>query len=229
MSHPLEECYRTLDRGGSVLDVGCFGFRQVAVARSLGLLDLRHHGVDYCEPEGPAPAEFVFRRADLRQDPIPFEDDRFDLVVASHVLEHLPNPLELFAELARVCRPGGLIYVESPSWMTVLFPGMPFDHDRFFSLSFFDDPTHASRPWTRQALHRLARYYSLEVVSTGKIKGPIRNRLALPYLLAKAWWKKDGETLESAARQFGWSVHLTARKPSDLRGKPAFRYYIPPR
>jgi ubiquinone/menaquinone biosynthesis C-methylase UbiE len=35
---------------------------------------------------------------------LPFDDDRFDLVVAAEVLEHLPDPVQGLAEMARVGR-----------------------------------------------------------------------------------------------------------------------------
>ena len=112
-------------------------------ARRLGLLRLKHFGIDYCDP-AKIPEGFVFKKVDLNHQPIPFDDDQFDLVVASHVIEHLGKPLEFFAECARVCKPGGLIYFEAPSERSLLLPGMPFEHDKFFSTSFFDDPTHVS-------------------------------------------------------------------------------------
>ncbi len=39
-------------------------------------------------------------QGDLRD--LPFEDDRFDLVLCTEVLEHLPEPREALRELARV-------------------------------------------------------------------------------------------------------------------------------
>ena len=38
---------------------------------------------------------------------LPFEDDRFDVVVSTSVLEHVQNPEECMAEISRVLKPGG--------------------------------------------------------------------------------------------------------------------------
>jgi len=224
---PVAQVYSLTPRGGAVLDVGCLGLRQQAMARQLGRLDLRHSGTDVVSPQEPLPEDFSFRTADLDLEGIPFSDDSHDLVVASHVLEHLRRPVETFGEFVRVCRPGGLIYVEAPSERALLLPGMPFDHDKFFSLSFFDDPTHVSRPWTPQSLHRLACYYSCRPVRVG-YRHSTRARLLFPFLIVRALLRRSGRLLESCIWDaVGWSSFVVVRKPTNITGRPRFRYYIP--
>ena len=46
---------------------------------------------------------------------LPFPDASFDLVFYHHVIEHVPDPVASLVELARVLRPGGLIYVGTPN------------------------------------------------------------------------------------------------------------------
>jgi len=48
---------------------------------------------------------------------LPFEDATFDRVIASEVLEHVPDDEAALAELARVLRPGGTIAVTVPSYL----------------------------------------------------------------------------------------------------------------
>lgn len=43
-----------------------------------------------------------------------FADDEFDVAVCVSVLEHVPQPLQAIAELHRVLKPGGLIWVQLP-------------------------------------------------------------------------------------------------------------------
>lgn len=49
---------------------------------------------------------------DLAQ--VPVEDDRFDMVVMTQVLEHLPAPVEVLREMHRILKPGGSIWASCP-------------------------------------------------------------------------------------------------------------------
>lgn len=60
-------------------------------------------GKKYAEPD------YV---CDLAQ--IPVEDARFDHVVLTQVLEHIPEPATVLAELNRVLKPGGTLWLTAP-------------------------------------------------------------------------------------------------------------------
>jgi SAM-dependent methyltransferase len=47
---------------------------------------------------------------------LPFDAAAFAAVVCTEVLEHVDDPAAVFAELARVLRPGGLAYVTTPNY-----------------------------------------------------------------------------------------------------------------
>ncbi|PYG25441.1 demethylmenaquinone methyltransferase/2-methoxy-6-polyprenyl-1,4-benzoquinol methylase [Pelagimonas varians] len=42
---------------------------------------------------------------------LPYEDQSFDVVMAAHVLEHLPDPQRALAEMVRVLKPGGMVFI----------------------------------------------------------------------------------------------------------------------
>jgi SAM-dependent methyltransferase len=48
---------------------------------------------------------------------LPFADGVFDRVIASEVLEHIPDDQAALDELARVLRPGGTMAVTVPAWL----------------------------------------------------------------------------------------------------------------
>jgi SAM-dependent methyltransferase len=49
---------------------------------------------------------------DLREIPVP--NSRYDVVVFSQVMEHLPYPQQVAIELARTLKPGGLLFYSAP-------------------------------------------------------------------------------------------------------------------
>lgn len=109
MGNDLAPLYKEIPPDGSVLDVGCFGFSQMRFANSTGMSHVKHYSVDYNEYTR-VPKGFVFRRADLNRELIPFDNDQFSLVVASHIIEHVVNPVAFFGDCIRVCKPGGLVH-----------------------------------------------------------------------------------------------------------------------
>jgi SAM-dependent methyltransferase len=48
---------------------------------------------------------------------LPYPDDTFDVVVASEILEHVPEDEAAIAELVRVLKPGGKLAVTVPRWL----------------------------------------------------------------------------------------------------------------
>jgi len=62
---------------------------------------------------------------------LPFDDDLFDVVISNHVIEHVGNRAQQashISELCRVLRPGGYIYLATPSRWQVIEPhfSLPF-------------------------------------------------------------------------------------------------------
>lgn len=46
---------------------------------------------------------------------IPYAASEFDLVFSDNVMEHIDNPAEVFAEVARVLKPGGIFLFKTPN------------------------------------------------------------------------------------------------------------------
>ena len=102
------------DNVNSILEVGCGTGAVLLAVKKRGLGSL-HMGVDLANPnEHPDPgvAESDISLHTYDGIHLPFEDDSFDLVYASHVLEHVPDERGFLAEIKRVSR--RIVYIEVP-------------------------------------------------------------------------------------------------------------------
>jgi SAM-dependent methyltransferase len=95
--------------------------------------------------------------ADL--EALPFKDGAFSAVTCDQVLEHVPRPAAVAAELERVTESGGLIHVASP----FVFPWHP-------------SPSDYTR-WTREGLVTL--FPGCDAVESGVMAGPCSALTAL--------------------------------------------------
>lgn len=48
-------------------------------------------------------------------------DESFDVVLMMHVIEHVPDPVQLLADIRRVLAPGGRLVMETPRYDTLMF------------------------------------------------------------------------------------------------------------
>lgn len=109
-----------LRAGDRVLDVGCGpGTITVDLAGRLGSgevigVDDAFEVVAQAAGGGAEVDNASFGLADLYD--LPFEDDRFDVVHAHQVLQHLVDPVAALEEMARVTRPGGLLAVRDSDY-----------------------------------------------------------------------------------------------------------------
>jgi SAM-dependent methyltransferase len=65
--------------------------------------------------EAPSDASATTEVADVLD--LPFPDGSFDCVLASEILEHVPQDGAAMAEISRVLRPGGVAAVTVPRWL----------------------------------------------------------------------------------------------------------------
>lgn len=222
--HPLNELIASFPNKGKVLDIGALNYSQYKRMKDTHP-GVCHFGIDYIDNTEIMPEGYTFKRADLNNERIPFDNDMFDLIVASHIIEHLKEPLEFFKECVRVLKPNGLLYLEAPSENSIRIAGMKFDYEQFYSLSYYDDPTHTMRPYTAQSFYRMAKYFSAKPLKVGYVKSTWAVLLA-PILIPYAKLVKDGRLLQKMVWwSKGWASYMIATK--EFEGESQFHYYIP--
>lgn len=192
------EPYRKNDR---LLDVG-FGagsFLEAAARNNWQAcgVEVSQTAVEHVRERG-----FEVYCGELREAGYP--DDHFDVIVASEVLEHVPAPLALLEDIARVLRPGGLLWATTPhgrgisarvlglEWSIVCPP----EHLQLFSLSGIRGllsgagfrnvrlATHGTNPF--EILHAMRRRATGQTPENGSVhsdRGDNFNRVESSYQL----------------------------------------------
>jgi SAM-dependent methyltransferase len=84
-----------------------------------------YEAADFAQlPHRYAPLQYVCDLTD-----IPVEDERFDRILLNQVLEHVPEPTRVLAELHRVLGPGGLLFCSVPLFYEE--HQQPYDYFRY--------------------------------------------------------------------------------------------------
>jgi len=147
--------YKLIDKnlkdGSKVLDIWCASgwFYESWKHKNIDFywIDYNEELVKFCTKEW-----LQVTQCDLSKDSIPHDDNSFDFVYCSHVLEHLLSneQIRVFSEVQRVLKRG---------WLFILFTPTPY------TWYFWDDPTH-QRPSTHGSLANLATEFWLEVLES---------------------------------------------------------------
>ncbi len=124
----------------TLLDVGCGNHSPSKTKKWFPKCE--YYGIDngvYSNDEKDFNAMKKFFEIDLIEDvgklaKIP--NEFFDVVILAHVIEHLPNGLDIISIITDKLKPGGSIYLEFPSVKSLSLPSMDG------TLHFCDDPTH---------------------------------------------------------------------------------------
>jgi 2-polyprenyl-3-methyl-5-hydroxy-6-metoxy-1,4-benzoquinol methylase len=97
---------------GKLLDVGCGNGRYLDGMKKLGWqtkgVEFNESAVRVCNLSG-----LDVHHGDLFS--AHFENDSFDVINVSHVVEHVPNPKEFFAELSRILKKNGTLIIKTPN------------------------------------------------------------------------------------------------------------------
>jgi ubiquinone/menaquinone biosynthesis C-methylase UbiE len=186
------------DEFDAVLDVGCganlaYNFRIAGRGKRVYWIDFTMNFLRLAPPDRPG---IFLAQADALK--LPFRDCALGAVICSETIEHIPDEAAAIAELARVLRPHGLLFVTVPNLLNA---------DRLIRIARTRDFTirlmegHVREYSPRRLRRLLATCFTIEERIpvgfgwTGRYGGPLERLLKLPGL-----------------RRFGKSIALVARK-----------------
>lgn len=163
------------------LDVGC-GISSVCRTRQY-FKKVRYYGIDLHKKEEKLNLMDGFFHIDLSKENISIVPDNFfDVVMMSHVIEHLKNALDILPDIVKKLKKGGIIYIEFPSVTSLSLPNAKD------TLNFCDDPTHI-RIYSIQEIANCLLNNGMKIIRAGKRRDIVRIFLT-PVLIIRDLLKK---------------------------------------
>jgi SAM-dependent methyltransferase len=162
---------------------------------------------------------------------LPFPDEHFDVVIASEILEHIPEDEKAMHELVRVVKPGGRVVVTVPRWfpervcwaLSDAYHEVEGGHVRIYRTSELEGRLRNAglRPVHRHYAHALhGPYWWLKcAVGMDRTDHPLTNlyhRLLVWDLMQKPWVTRTAERVLDPL--IGKSLVVYLHKPEAVVG-----------
>ena len=166
--------------------------------------------------------EFEFSNVNIEEQPLPYEDNTFEVALLCEVLEHFAiDPLQALKQIKRVLKPGGVFILTTPNVARLenvarLLAG----HNLYDPYSGYGLYGRHNREYTVDELRQLLEYlgFSIEELFTSDVTV---NRANQYYPLVQF-----GELVQAGQGQRGQYIFLRARnaRPAVSNKKPAWLY-----
>lgn len=194
-------------RGGSLLDLGSSDGATLGHMAELRP-DLKLFASDVAGQPEKYPNGCDFQRADFERNTLNWPDRSMDAITCMQLLEHLHDPTHLIREIARLLRPGGRTFFETPHPKSLTLASPPLKAAGTFTLNFYDDPSH-TKIVTMEALSSLVQQFGLQVRS----EGISRNWLFAMSHPFFAFLPPSRKKFTAYVHWLGWSAFLVAQRP----------------
>jgi SAM-dependent methyltransferase len=203
--------------GDEILEVGCGSgyYTRELVLRGAKLTATEYAPSALAQAKrnvGELAAKVDFRLEDAQR--LTLEDARFDKVLLSEVIEHVPEPERAIAEAVRVLRPGGLLVASTPSRFSPL--NLAYGVKRRIRRYAFNEHLHEFTPGAFQRL--LERHLEFEALEFANFVLPypadeLYLRIGSPGLGLIEGLER-GLARAPLLRRLGWTMIARARKLS---------------
>lgn len=175
----IERMAQTLEPGARLLDAGAGDCRH---ARHF--TQQQYEACDFAQVEGKTYGQLTYT-CDLTE--IPVDAESYDAILCSQVLAHLPKPDAALAEMVRVLKPGGKLWLTAPLFFEE--NEKPYDFHRF----------------TRFGLTAAMQRAGLEIEQLEPLEGYAGT---LAYQLAMAYYKMPTSPKALGSGAVGWMASL---------------------
>ena len=142
-----------MQKNMSMLEIGCGRCEMLQNFKTLGLqvkgTDLSPEAPNFCK-------DIDIKVSNIEEEPLPYQDNSFDIIYSKSVLEHLYYPEKYIKEAYRVLKPGGIILTLVPDWEANY-------------KTYFDDYTHRT-PFTKISLHDILKIHNFQDVHVYKFR-----------------------------------------------------------
>ena len=152
-----------LPKGSKILDLGC---GRGEFLRGFIGCGLNGYGVDQSVIAKSICPQAEILQSDLENEPLPYNDNTFDIVFSKSVLEHFYFPEKLVMEVYRIVKPNGLVITMVPDWESIY-------------KTFYEDYTHRT-PFTVNSLKDILLINGFDDVKVEKFR-------QLPFLWSLPW------------------------------------------
>lgn len=109
----LDACYLDKARPGRLIEVGCGAGKRLASMRELGWTvegqEMDPHAAAQARSDYGLPVHFG------ALETLALPENKFDVVIVYHVIEHVHNPIDLLQECHRILKPSGQLIVVTPN------------------------------------------------------------------------------------------------------------------
>lgn len=200
-----QKFYRNIKGNEKILELGCgSGSNAIFLKKQYPLIG--YFGIDII-PEKEVSDVIKYRIVDLNDNALPFPNETFDIIIFTHVIEHLKTPLYLGNEINRVLKKSGIIYIETPNWTSIFVPSFGIHREQHNPFNFFDDPSHV-KPWTKHGIYEfLSQGCSVRVKRVGIVRNWLRIPFNLIEIIVGIFSGNRGRIITSFWNIYGWCIY----------------------
>jgi 2-polyprenyl-3-methyl-5-hydroxy-6-metoxy-1,4-benzoquinol methylase len=158
--HEILDRFEPFKKSGKLLDVGCGIGYFLEVAKSRGWevygTEFTDEAIEICQSKGISMKKGIL-------NPNDFELESFDIITSFEVIEHINNPREELANFYKLLRKGGMVYVTTPNFNSLLRYRLKSNYNVIVY------PEHLSyyTPKTLKKVYNLSGFKTRKVEATG--------------------------------------------------------------